>query len=99
VHARNRDRLAAVQDLADHGAAAAVGDLADAEETRLVAEQVNELGRMDAVIHNAGVISAPGVMAVNVIAPHLLTALIDRPSGWSTSAAACTPAGAHAWRR
>ena len=79
VHARNRDRLTAVRDLVDRGAAAVVGDLADAEETRLVAEQVNDLGRMDAVIHNAGVMSAAAVMAVNAVAPYLLTALIDRP--------------------
>jgi NAD(P)-dependent dehydrogenase (short-subunit alcohol dehydrogenase family) len=79
VHARNGGRLAALQDLVDRGVAAVVGDLADVEETRLVAEQVNDLGRMDAVIHNAGLMSAPGVMAVNVVAPYLLTALIDPP--------------------
>src|SRR5918998_6660594 len=78
VHARNRDRLTAVRDLVDRGAAAVAGDLADLEETRANAGAVNELGRMDAVIHNAGVMSGP-VMAVNVVAPYLLTALIDRP--------------------
>jgi NAD(P)-dependent dehydrogenase (short-subunit alcohol dehydrogenase family) len=79
VHARSSDRLTAVQDLLDRGAAAVVGDLADVEETRSVAAGVNRLGRMDAVIHNAGVYSGPHVMAVNVVAPYLLTALIDRP--------------------
>src|SRR3954468_1214319 len=79
VHVRNRDRLAAVRDLVDRGAAAVVGDLSDLEATRGVAEQVNRLGPMDAVIHNAGVISGPHVLPVNVVAPYLLTALIDRP--------------------
>jgi NAD(P)-dependent dehydrogenase (short-subunit alcohol dehydrogenase family) len=79
VHVRNRDRLAAVCDLVDRGAAAVVGDLADLEATRGVAEQVNRLGPMDAVIHNAGVVSGPHVLPVNVVAPYLLTALIDRP--------------------
>ena len=79
VHARSRERLAAVRDLLDRGAAAVVGDLSDLEETRDVADQVNRLGRMDAVIHNAGVISGPHVLPVNVVAPYLLTALIDRP--------------------
>ncbi|HEX6618762.1 MAG TPA: hypothetical protein VF024_03840, partial [Solirubrobacteraceae bacterium] len=37
------------------------------------------LGEMDAVIHNAGVISGPHVLPVNVVAPYLLTALIHRP--------------------
>jgi NAD(P)-dependent dehydrogenase (short-subunit alcohol dehydrogenase family) len=79
VHARNQDRLTAVRDLLDQGAAAVVGDLSDLEETRDVAGQVNRLGRMYAVIHNAGVISGPHVLPVNVVAPYLLTALIDRP--------------------
>ena len=74
-----RDRLAAVRDLLDRGASAVVGDLSDLEETRGVAEQVNRLGRMDAVIHNAGVITGPHVLPVNVVAPYLLTALIHRP--------------------
>jgi NAD(P)-dependent dehydrogenase (short-subunit alcohol dehydrogenase family) len=79
VHARNRDRLTAVRDLQDRGAAAVVGDLSDLEETRGVADQVNRLGQMDAVIHNAGVVAGPHVLPVNVVAPYLLTALIPRP--------------------
>jgi NAD(P)-dependent dehydrogenase (short-subunit alcohol dehydrogenase family) len=56
-----------------------VGDLADAEEVGGVAEQVNQLGRMDAVIHNAGVYRSSTVLPVNVVAPYLLTALLHRP--------------------
>lgn len=79
VHARNEDRLTAVRDLLDDGASGVVGDLGDVDETRQVAEQVNRLGRMDAVIHNAGVYRGPAILPVNVVAPYLLTALIDRP--------------------
>jgi NAD(P)-dependent dehydrogenase (short-subunit alcohol dehydrogenase family) len=79
VHARNNDRLTAVRDLIDRGAAAVVGDLSDPDQTRGIAGQVNALGRMDAVIHNAGVYTGPHVMPVNIVAPYLLTALIDRP--------------------
>jgi NAD(P)-dependent dehydrogenase (short-subunit alcohol dehydrogenase family) len=79
VHARSTDRLVAVRDLVDRGAEAVVGDLSDLEETRGVADQVSGLGRMDAVIHNAGVVSGPQVLPVNVVAPYLLTALIERP--------------------
>jgi len=79
VHVRNSDRLTAVRDLVDRDAVAVVGDLSDPEETRGVADQVNRLGRMDAVIHNAGVMSGPHVLPVNVVAPYLLTALIHRP--------------------
>src|SRR5215207_2136057 len=71
VHARSTERLAAVRDLVDRGVAAVVGDLSDPEETRSVAAQVNRLGRMDAVIHNAGVISGSLVLPVNVVAPYL----------------------------
>lgn len=79
VHARNTERLAALRDLVDRNATAVVGDLSDPEQTRDVAAQVNRLGPMDAVIHNAGVISGPHVLQVNVVAPYLLTALIERP--------------------
>jgi NAD(P)-dependent dehydrogenase (short-subunit alcohol dehydrogenase family) len=79
VHARSTDRLAAVRDLLDRGAEAVVGDLSDLAQARDAAGQVNQLGPMDAVIHNAGVISGPHVLPVNVIAPYLLTALIERP--------------------
>jgi NAD(P)-dependent dehydrogenase (short-subunit alcohol dehydrogenase family) len=79
VHARNDDRLDTVRHLVARGAATVVGDLADLEQTRDIAEQVNDLGPVDAVIHNAGVLSGPGVLPVNVVAPYLLTALIRRP--------------------
>jgi NAD(P)-dependent dehydrogenase (short-subunit alcohol dehydrogenase family) len=68
-----------VSELSDRGATAVVGDLSDLEQTRGVAARVNGFGPMDAVIHNAGVISGPHVLPVNVVAPYLLTALIDRP--------------------
>ena len=38
------------------------------------------MGRMDAVIHNAGVLRGPTVLPVNVVAPYLLTALVHRPA-------------------
>src|SRR2546423_3938489 len=79
IHARSTSRLAAVRDLLESGAEVVVGDLSDLQETRDVAAQVNRLGSMDGVIHNAGVISGPPVLPVNVVAPYLLTALIERP--------------------
>jgi NAD(P)-dependent dehydrogenase (short-subunit alcohol dehydrogenase family) len=79
VHVRSTDRLTAVDELVDRGAAVVVGDLSDREQMRSVARDVNSLGRMDAVIHNAGVYTGPHVIPVNVVAPYLLTALIDRP--------------------
>jgi NAD(P)-dependent dehydrogenase (short-subunit alcohol dehydrogenase family) len=66
-------------DLIDRGGSAVVGDLSDLNQTRAVADQVNQLGRVDAVIHNAGISSGPQILPVNVVAPYLLTALIHRP--------------------
>src|SRR5690606_25010309 len=34
---------------------------------------------MDAIVHNAGILSGSQVLIVNVVAPYLLTALIQRP--------------------
>ncbi len=79
IHVRCAERLAAADALLGRGASAVVGDLADVEQIRDVADQVNRLGVLDAVIHNAGVYSGPHVLPVNVVAPYLLTALIDRP--------------------
>jgi NAD(P)-dependent dehydrogenase (short-subunit alcohol dehydrogenase family) len=79
LHVRNDSRLDAVADLVASGAEVVFGDLADLDQTRAVADQANALGRMDAVIHNAGVYSGSAVLPVNVVAPYLLTATMERP--------------------
>lgn len=79
VHARSAGRLASVKDLLGRGALGAVGDLSDVAQTRNVADQVNRAGPMDSVIHNAGVLGGASVFQVNVLAPYLLTALVERP--------------------
>lgn len=86
LHARNRARAS---DLSTDLGPIVIGDLSDADQTRDLARQVNERGRMDAVIHNAGVYveSTRGAtpdghartVAVNTLAPYILTALIRRP--------------------
>src|ERR1700722_8744160 len=89
LHARNSLRA---QDLATRLPSAkdiVIGDLSSIAQTREVAEQVNRLGRCDAVIHNAGVgyreaerietqDGLSQVFAVNTLAPYILTALIER---------------------
>jgi len=79
VHVRSRARLPAVEELLEQGATATIGDLSDVAQIRDLASQVNAIGRMDAVIHNAGIISGSQLLVVNVVAPYLLTALIQRP--------------------
>jgi NAD(P)-dependent dehydrogenase (short-subunit alcohol dehydrogenase family) len=68
-----------VHDLLDRGASGVVGDLAVMAEVRNLAAEVNALGALDAVIHNAGVVSGPTLVPVNIVAPYLLTTLIQRP--------------------
>jgi len=89
LHARSRERAAALDDLVPRSAGVVVGDLSRATDTRSVADQVNAIGRMDAVIHNAGAYATKGrsptpeghptITAVNTLAPYVLTALIERP--------------------
>jgi len=89
LHARSRERASAVDDLAARSDGVVIGDLSSAVETRRVADHVNAIGRMDAVIHNAATYATKGrsptpeghatILAVNSLAPYMLTALIDRP--------------------
>ena len=89
LHARSKQRATALADLMPRSAGVVVGDLASAVETRSIAEQINKIGRMDAVIHNAGIYREPNrgpspdghakVLAVNTLAPYMLTELIERP--------------------
>lgn len=89
LHARSKERASALSDLTSRAAGVVIGDLASAAGTRSLAQQVNAIGRMDAVIHNAGIYREPTrgntpeghakVLAVNVLASYLLTGLIDRP--------------------
>lgn len=89
LHARSRERASVIEDLASGSTGVVVGDLGSAVQTCSVADQVNAIGRMDAVVHNAGAYSTPGrsptpeghstILAVNTLAPYMLTALIERP--------------------
>jgi NAD(P)-dependent dehydrogenase (short-subunit alcohol dehydrogenase family) len=90
LHARNAARANDARGSLPDAEAVVVGDLSSIAQTRAVSEQVNRLGRFDAVIHNAGVgyresrrveteDGLPHVFAVNVLAPYILTALIGRP--------------------
>jgi NAD(P)-dependent dehydrogenase (short-subunit alcohol dehydrogenase family) len=89
LHARSTERASTLADFAPQAAGVVIGDLRSAAETHRIAEQVNAIGRMNAVIHNAGIYRAPSrgstpeghadILAVNTLAPFMLTALIERP--------------------
>ena len=90
-HARSDARAADLRKAAPGVADVVTGDLSLAADTKSLADQVNARGRFDAVIHNAGIgyresrrvatpEGHPRLLAVNVLAPYLLTALIERPA-------------------
>ena len=59
LHARSKERAAALKNLAPRAAGIVIGDLASAAQTRSLADLVNKIGRMHAVIHNAGIFREP----------------------------------------
>ena len=63
--------------LIDRGAHCLVAELADPADVRHMADQANRIGAIDAVIHNAGVLNGSALLPVNVVAPYVLTALIQ----------------------
>ena len=89
LHARNPSRAADAKRALPEAKAVVVGDLETIAGAKDVARQANEVGRIDAVIHNAAVgfqeshrvttDELPHVFAINVLAPYILTALIERP--------------------
>jgi NAD(P)-dependent dehydrogenase (short-subunit alcohol dehydrogenase family) len=90
LYTRNDARVADTCYSLPQAEAVVVGDLSSIAEMRRVAEQVNALGRYDAVIHNAGVgfrephrietvDGLSHIFAINVVAPYLLTALVTPP--------------------
>ncbi len=81
LHGRNEARARDAMEGVPGAHHALVGDLADLDETRQLAADANADGPFDAVIHNAGVYRASGseILAVNVLAPYVLTCLMEKP--------------------
>jgi NAD(P)-dependent dehydrogenase (short-subunit alcohol dehydrogenase family) len=90
LHARSHERAADAQKAVPGAAALVIGDLASLDETRALAEVAQEQGPFDAVVHNAGIGSGNGrraltvdgldpIFQVNVLAPYVLTALMQPP--------------------
>jgi NAD(P)-dependent dehydrogenase (short-subunit alcohol dehydrogenase family) len=80
VHARNTARAAAISALTDRGADLIIADLADRQAVMDAAAELDGGAAIDTVIHNAGVISGPSLLPVNVVAPYLFTALLRTPT-------------------
>lgn len=89
LHARSASRAQETLSKTPGASNILVADLSSIAQTKKLAQEANKLGVFDAVVHNAGVGYAQGfkktedglahVFAVNVLAPFILTALMERP--------------------
>jgi NAD(P)-dependent dehydrogenase (short-subunit alcohol dehydrogenase family) len=81
LHARNEKRAEDALESVPDAETVLIGDLSKIEETKQLAKDVNDLGRFDTIIHNAGVYRTSGnkILAVNTLAPYILTCLIQKP--------------------
>ena len=81
LHARSQERADDLKRRLPAAKTVLVADLSDRDATRKLAEELNGHGRMDTVIHNAGVYRADSltIFMVNVLAPYILTALATKP--------------------
>jgi NAD(P)-dependent dehydrogenase (short-subunit alcohol dehydrogenase family) len=81
LHGRNTLRAKEISQQVRGAESVLIADLAALEEVKKMAFEANQLGRFDAVIHNAGVLHADSatIFQVNVLAPFVLTALMEKP--------------------
>lgn len=90
LHARNEQRADDARAALPEASAVVTGDVSALAQMRHVADQANATGRFDAVVHNVGlgyreprrIETEDGLCrlwAVNVLAPYVLTALMERP--------------------
>lgn len=90
LHARNEARADAARTALPAADGVVTGDVSTLAAMRSVAEQAEATGRFDAVIHNVGLgyrephrveteDDLSQLWAVNVLAPYVLTALMQRP--------------------
>jgi NAD(P)-dependent dehydrogenase (short-subunit alcohol dehydrogenase family) len=88
VHGRNEQRAKDAQNACPGAEGALIGDLSSMAQTKKLAEDANKLGTFDCVVHNAALLHGgfrktdeglPSLVAVNVIAPYILTCLMNKP--------------------
>lgn len=88
LHARNAQRAKDAVAACPGAETVLIADLSSISDTKKLADEVNKLGDVDTVIHNAGLYHGdfqktedglPSLFAVNTIAPYILTCLIKKP--------------------
>ncbi|KAL5610401.1 hypothetical protein FOVSG1_005082 [Fusarium oxysporum f. sp. vasinfectum] len=89
LHARNAQRAADAKAQCPGAAGVFIADLSLVSETKRLAKETNAVGTFDVIIHNAGMLygpfrrtpdtGLPAMVAVNVLAPYILTCLLTPP--------------------
>lgn len=81
LHARNKQRADETLEKFDHNVKVLTADLSQIQEVKNLTQELNSLGGFDTIIHNAGVYhsSKKEILYVNVLAPYILTLLINKP--------------------
>ncbi len=81
LHARNAKRAEYASGELPGAWKVLIADLSEQDEIKALAEKANDLGTYDAVIHNAGIYHASDrdILAVNTLAPYILTSLVRKP--------------------
>jgi short-subunit dehydrogenase len=82
LHARDEKKAKKIKDNIDSKCKVLIADLEKIDETKELANSINNLGKFDTIIHNAGVYQASNetILKVNIIAPYILTKLIKPPN-------------------
>lgn len=90
LHARNEERGIQAMRKVPGAENVLTAELSSIQELIRLSKDVNALGSFDAIIHNAGVYQVanheksvdglPLILAVNTIAPYILTCLIQKPA-------------------
>jgi NAD(P)-dependent dehydrogenase (short-subunit alcohol dehydrogenase family) len=81
LHARNQERKLQVMNSLPAAKAVFVADFTNVQHIIELGNSVNQVGKFDVIIHNAGVYSASGkdIFTVNVLAPYILSCFINKP--------------------
>ncbi|KAL4744944.1 hypothetical protein BDW72DRAFT_208613 [Aspergillus terricola var. indicus] len=89
LHARSAPRAAEAEKACPGAAGTLIADFSSLSETKKFAQEANALGTFDVVIHNAGLYlgpirktadtQMPAQVFVNVLAPYILTCLMNKP--------------------
>lgn len=89
LHARNAQRAKDAENACPGAEGVLVADLSSTEATKNLAQELNDKGPWDAIIHNAGVMRVPSsstgpeglptLFATNTLAPYVLTCLVKQP--------------------